>query len=526
MSKMTKTPSDRCAFTFDPKNWQEETGLRSPLYRDLLDDGEVWQCHRETHGDTDRCLFHLPTEEKNNDEVRAALLDSIDQPGEQPKRFIGARFGDLDLDHEIVACADNHKIDLRHAVFGGEATWRYAIVRQPITFEGALFDGGPDFTEATFEGPVSLDKAVFDSTAMFVETEFSKSATAYRARFEDGNFQNAHFGGLTDFSEARFGRCQFRETDFESVVRFIGTTFEAASFSGSRFDDRVYFDEATVPETISIKKVRVGEVASFEELNLAAGHCRIDCSGTTIPEGRLYLPEEGTLVYDLADAELGEVALAEGQPLPDLFDHYRFLDTTFAGFDFGAYREPLHDADWRIDKVHALPDPDHTWRTPSAGELETTYLKAKNGANAIGDTKAAAEFFRREMLYRRDQYLPRVRDNNESLRRRVRAAGRWTANSLLNVTAGYGERPSRVVGTSVGTIFAFGGVFALAQPEPLYGTPIGYLVLSLQSFITLVLGGAADAGGPWIRLLAQIEGFIGAFLIALFVFTLTRSIHR
>lgn len=66
----------------------------------------------------------------------------------------------------------------------------------------------------------------------------------------------------------------------------------------------------------------------------------------------------------------------------------------------------------------------------------------------------------------------------------------------------------------------------MLRSEPLYGDAIGYLVLSLQSFVTLVLGGAEDVGGPWIRLLARVEGFVGAFLIALFVFTLTRSIHR
>jgi hypothetical protein len=40
------------------------------------------------------------------------------------------------------------------------------------------------------------------------------------------------------------------------------------------------------------------------------------------------------------------------------------------------------------------------------------------------------------------------------------------------------------------------------------------------------LVGGAPISNPWIRLFALIEGFVGAFLVALFVFTLTRSIHR
>jgi uncharacterized protein YjbI with pentapeptide repeats len=516
--------ADRCSYAFDPEAWQERTGLESPLYRDLLDEGEEWRCHRDARDGSDRCLFHLAPAETDDEAVREAFLESIAEPGARAKRFVGARFGTLDLDHEIVACADNHEIDLRHAVFEGEATWRYAIVRQPITVEGARFRARPVFTEATFEGPVSLDRATFDAPARFLETDFARSVTGNGARFAEGNFHNAHFGGLTDFSGARFGDAQFRETRFDGVTRFIGTTFDGLSLSGAGFGDRVYFDKATLPGSVGLRAARFDDVASFEDLDLGAGHCRIDCTGSTIRAGRLYLPADGALVYDLTEAEVGEVSLVDGPPPADLFDHYRFLDTTFSGFDFGRYREVLHDANWRLHEVRTVPD--HSWADPSDGELETTYLKAKNGANEIGDTKAAAEFFRREMLYRRDQYVPTALDGAEPPRRRARAAGRWTANALLNLTAGYGERPSRVIAVSLATILLFSGVFALVQPEPLYGTPVGYLVLSFQSFITLVLGGAADVGGPWIRLLAQVEGFVGAFLIALFVFTLTRSIHR
>jgi hypothetical protein len=59
-----------------------------------------------------------------------------------------------------------------------------------------------------------------------------------------------------------------------------------------------------------------------------------------------------------------------------------------------------------------------------------------------------------------------------------------------------------------------------------YGTTVGYLILSLEPFITPVLGGTARIDEPRIRLLAEIEGFLRAFFIVLFVFTLTRSIHR
>ena len=503
--------ASQCVFTFDPAAWEDETGMSSPLSDELLDDG-VWQCSRDAASGEDRCLFHLPPERTDDRAVRDAFLASIDESGDEPKRFIGARFGRLDLDYQIVACADNHEIDLRHARFEAPVTFRYAIVRQPIVFDGALFEQRPDFTEARFEGPVTLDKARFETPARFLETEFADSFVAYRTRFREGNFHNARFGELAEFTDARFERAQFRETDFEAIVRFNQTVFEEPSFSGSRFAGAVYFDEATVPESVGLRKARFDELVSFESLDLAAGTCYLDCKGARFAAGRLYLPEDGTAVYDLTDATIGEVELADGQPRADLFDHYRFLNTTFERFDFGSYRSVFHECDWRIHDVVDVPHLE-TEESPSAGERETTYLKAKNGANEVGETKAAAEFFRREMLARRAQYLPGD-------------PWRWTANLLLDLTAGYGERPSRVVGVSIGTILGFAGAFAVLRSTPPYGNPVGYFVLSLQSFVTLVLGGAEDAGGPWIRLLAQIEGFVGAFLIALFVFTLTRSIHR
>lgn len=522
---MADSAGDRCSFTFDPVEWKTTAGTSSPLASDL-DDGEVWECPHESDDGFDHCPFHRPVTEKDPERVRDAFLDSIDEPGAEPKQFVGARFGELDLDHEIIECRDNHMIDLRHAQFEGETSWWYTIVRQPITFSGARFLTRPIFTETEFASEVYCHKTRFEEPFRCLETEFGAGLWGINARFTEANFHNATFGGPVDLSEATFERAHFRGAHFETTARFKLATFDHASFSGARFGERLYLDQATVPAKVSMSKVTVDELISFEDPDLDEETCCIDLSQTVIPDGRLHLPDEGTLVYDLTDATLGDVTLADDNQPGDLFDYYRFLYTTFDGFDFGSYRDVLHAAEWRIHDVVEVPELNPRASPPSDGDLESTYLKAKNGANDIGDTKAAAEFFRQEMLARRDQYVPTVRDGSEDLRTRLTAAGRWGANTLLNVTAGYGERPSRVIGVSVGTILGFGGLFALIQPEPLYDTSIGYLVLSLQSFITLVLGGAANPGGPWIRLLAQIEGFVGAFLIALFVFTLTRSIHR
>lgn len=520
---MSDPPVTQCSFTFDPAEWKEDTGSPSPLAGEM--DG-IWECPHDAERESDFCLFHQPVGKKDPEAVREAFLDRIDEPGAEPKQFVGARFGRLNLDYEIVACRDNHMIDLRHAHFDGTASWRYTIVEQPISLSGAKFLTRPVFTETEFSSEVYCHRARFEAPVRFIETEFQAGLWGNNAQFTEVNFHNAKFGGPVDLSEASFGTAHFRATQFETTARFKLAEFDHVSFTGAHFGERFYFDQVTVPEKVSLQKTTVGDLVSFEGLNLTAETCCIDLAQSVIPAGRLSLPDEGTLVYDLTDATLGDADLETDNPPTNLIEHYRFAYTTFQAFDFGVYRDALHQINWRLHTVIDVPELDPRAYPPGDSDLESTYLKAKNGANAIGDTKAAAEFFRREMLARRDQYVSTAYDRAENLRTRARAVGRWSANTLLNVTAGYGERPSRVIIVSVGTIVGFAGIFGLLQSEPLYNTPVGYLVLSLQSFITLVLGGAEDAGGPWIRLLAQIEGFIGAFLIALFVFTLTRSIHR
>lgn len=223
---------------------------------------------------------------------------------------------------------------------------------------------------------------------------------------------------------------------------------------------------------------------------------------------------------------MGDVHIARDGATESSLDHFRLLDTTFEGFDFGRYRTSLRASDWTVHDVVPGVLPEDVTHEPSVGELETTYLKTKNGADDVGDAKAAAEFFRKEMAYRRRQHACRVRDGTEPLRVRARATWQLLANVALGLTSGYGERPSRVVAFSVGVVVFFTGVFLLFGPETPYGSRVGSLVLSLESFVTLVLGGAQPVDDPVVRLLAQVEGFSGVFLVALFVFTLTRSIHR
>lgn len=174
---------------------------------------------------------------------------------------------------------------------------------------------------------------------------------------------------------------------------------------------------------------------------------------------------------------------------------------------------------------NAVADPKDV--EPSQEDIESTYLKARKGADNAGDTVAAGEFYVRELEARRCLHKQRLVKDDDTFG----PLKDYISNSALWVLAGYGERPSHVFLSSVVLIFLFAGLYAGtavwtgALENGIYQGVTGYFLLSFESFIAFVLGGAAVESRP-IRLLADIQGFIGAFIIGLFVFTLTRSINR
>jgi hypothetical protein len=99
------------------------------------------------------------------------------------------------------------------------------------------------------------------------------------------------------------------------------------------------------------------------------------------------------------------------------------------------------------------------------------------------------------------------------------------SNWFLNVTCGYGERALRTVGVSVAVVLAFAPVYWLFD-APGTESALGTLSFSTQAFATLIFGQASGSTPVSVQFLGAAEGFAGAFLIALFVFALTRSIHR
>lgn len=555
-------PTYRCGYIFDPERWEATQDERCFLTAEDLNEEGVWRCPHERDESDDYCPFHRSddaSDESLADEFlraiegeRATAGDSTDS-----KQFVGATFGTLDLAYAILDGDDTRPIDLRHATVRGDLRATAVRVRNPLLANGltvrgetdlrnATFEKGVDFVGGSFEGAVQASLASVEDEANFENATFHERGTFRQTTFEsDCRFDKATFHRKAKFTTATFGgEATFRRTVFQQYGWFEGAQFATGAhfLSGTTFEGKAWFANVTFEGKARFRNVRfdaearfpgaVFEDVEFRPTEAEADLLRIDLRESSITTGSLEQGERGRVVYDVRDATLGDVTVsADGNP----FTRLDIRDTTFDGFDFGRreHRAGLEASGWSIHST--LPETSRSPRLFEDGDeylrrctaLEGTYLKAKNGANAIGYDKAAAEFFRHQMVYRRKARLCRA-VNGDGRWPRAKALSQWLANLLFGLAAGHGERPSRVLGLSAFVVVSFAALFSVVwRGPPPYGHPAGYLLLSIESFVTLVLGGAAQVVSPWwLRLVGEIEGFVGAFLVALFVFTLTRSIER
>jgi hypothetical protein len=514
---------------------------------DYFDEDSTWVC---PHPAEERyCVFHREA----SDEARERrLLDAIAEPEATTNQFLGATFGAVELDYEKLDGPNNRPVDCRDATFES-LSLQFGTVNHPLDLRGVTVSGQTDFDETRFDRRVDLGHADFAAFSMrlarfdsWLDTRKTTFGTVCGrvARFADGiygvdthftgsaDFTNATFGDVANFYRSRFDEgAWFKRAEFAARGRFdectlLGPATEFGSVAGNPNPDRttadgaagqfhavhcgrrLSFDGATLDGGLRIDGAVVSDGVSCVDLTVRDGPVTVDLTETDPVTGTVG-PADGDVEYDLTRAVLGDLELVDGTTLSQL----RFDETVFDGFDFGRYRRQLAAAEY---KLHDAGDP------PSVREI--TYVRAKNGAERVGDNRAAAEFFFREMVARRGSH--RREFGQSSGRARLRHAGRYVGNLVIGVSCGYGERPLWTVLSSAGIVAVFTLIYAAADvPLSIGQSPLSYLTFSVQSFVSLVLGGPT-VESTFVSFIGAVEGFLGGFMIALFVFALTRSIAR
>jgi uncharacterized protein YjbI with pentapeptide repeats len=392
-------------------------------------------------------------------------------------------------------------------------------------FSRAVFGDETDFSSIKSNGEAFFDEVQFQADTTFADAVFKSDATFTAAEFEGSSNRHdddATFESATFAKEANFGKANFRHANF------IKTTFgKPGLFSDATFENSVEFRPQPVEggETLIV----------LNQANLSAGS--------------LSQPESGRVYYDLVNGEIGEVTLEHNNCNGELFDYFRFCNTTFSGFDFTTHKSHLAETNWTMHEfngTHLLENNSLSMTNPA--NLENTYLKAKNAAADFGERKAAAEFFIKEMIYRGQKNWLIAKGHTIgsvteiSLSTRLKAFGKWGANRILHQTCGYGERLWRVIYASFITIIFWAVLYTiipggLEESGTTRGldsvsqliTPQGLEIVgqnayfSAATFITLEYVGTSPAGSL-ARWLASLQAYTGALLIAMFVFVLGRRV--
>ncbi|MDZ7688755.1 MAG: pentapeptide repeat-containing protein [Halobacteriales archaeon] len=449
-------------------------------------------------------------------------------------------------------------IDFDNVVFQGQSKFKNVKFEQDAFFREARFKEEVDFTKTRFRSWSDFSGAELEGKSDFKYTEFASISFPYDVDFKgDTKFNNAEFGYYTDFSNAKFagdadfggavfGRItNFVDTEFRKESEFTGTKFgRVADFSSVEFGGSAEFNIAEFEGSSIFSNAEFSEEASFGESTLGGVSFEetvasvIELEDATIQEGEIQQPEDGSAFYDLTGATFCDVTIRAENSNHDLFDHFKFYRTDFDGFDFTEYKEDLLSN----SRIHEfVPDDESEGEDDQIDELEATYLKAKDGAKKVGDHELASKFFIKEMQYRREKYKDEIENEDLDWKHRAKLEFDRGINWLYEKTSGYGEKPIRVILTSLSVVVLFTFLYPIVGIRQTgdgaarllsyasASAPAEYLDVIAHSFyfssVTFTTLGYGDMYPVGLsRILSTVQSATGALLIALLIFVFGRSV--
>lgn len=522
----------------------------------------TWFCPHDAVDGHEKCIYHLPVEQRP--EGRSATdsflrtVRSIDESDDRHRRrrklqFVDAVFDEFDLRGEVVGGNVNYFIDLSYAEIRNaeftdarftqpirltrahfpDPTWfRQSEFEQFASFRFARFESDVRFRGTTFHAPAHFKGATFESDAWFWYSVFRRFVIFRRASFEGvAYFRGADFVNYARFSQVDFhDEVTFKLAEFGDDADFIQTRFLGDhTFYQAAFDRTTDFSDIVVDGAMDLTD------ASFTTLNITPDSIRgsvqyVDLSDSEISDGELGQPTAGDIVYDLENSTVGSVDFTTPGD-GGIIEHIRFVRTAYDGFEFENDALDPQSSDWRL---HTVFDesvlPAEKQGTPSAKVLTETYLNAKNGAKQTGNNTAIGKFYYKEMTYRRKHIVAPISNlgsrplSVSTWLNSLKAGGAWLRHSILALTTGYGERPDRVIGSSIGVVVLFAAAYTRTITPP--PTLDEAALFSLQSFITFIYGPVPRDTNRTVAMLSTVEGFVGAFFVALFVYAFTRRLTR
>lgn len=521
-----------CEFTLDSEGLNQVAGER--VNRDNIPQGHlnedgVWSCPHEAEEGRSLCIFHLPVDEKDDEAVVSAFLEQLeaarqtDDPdvGERLQQFIGAKFGQFEVENLELTGSDDAPINLGYSDFKGQflcrnttfdsdiyltgSVFHSRVIGNHATFAGAfgvghsVFDASVDFENAEFDywcgfhsvrfrGRTSLASAVFESAPWFRDSIFTTDVNLGAVFAAGADFSNCHFHGPVraagvmqsgeDANWELIGGEVTADTISETAVSFEAATFEEPpDFTAQGFTGRIVFDGATLPEP-DFSDIRIhrkfGKVdLSFRNANLRGADFEgqdlrtVDFRGADLSDAVFSNADLREVNLETAllsratlfGADLRGAALS-GAVLGDV----RIDDETrFLGHHSVESPPSPHSLSTIRTQPRCLYDPEYGSSNESADpdKAKSVYRALEElGRNGARPRLQARCFVRRQDLQKED-YWRAARSPSASIGERLLAGARWSRARTAELVLLYGESPWRIISYSLAIIVGFALLYPL-----------------------------------------------------------------
>lgn len=446
------------------------------------------------------------------------------------------------------------KIDMVKSIVEDGLEITNALIKEDVLMTGSDIHS-VKIRDSRFDGNIYSKNITVNSNVFLIDTTIWGDFVFREGKIVDkmsviGCEFNGHvdlqFG---DFSEVLFKNSSRKSTTFHQNISISKSKLKKSLvFEGVQFNGKVELQSGTLQRNLELVDtkmkhgldmkssvingdMKISQISSNDNVNVV--NCEL--SGIFIDQKRKNGNENSKfdINFNRTSLNSGEVVLSDNTNInrislsravladvivnecgKSFFKLAEFNKTEFKGFRFEQITEILSKKNWELysDKIISI-------RT--ATEAESTYRKAKNGAHNRGDSKHASEFFIKEMSSRRKKNKLRFFQRSGKT---VRSLFSYTTLTILSVLTGYGERQLRPFYASIILILIFGFIYTFLPTFSQDHTTS--LVFSLQSFTAFVLEKPSLSVGTVVEILSGVQALVGAFMIGLLVFTLTRSIHR
>jgi len=513
----------------DPETWGGEGG-DTCFVNDELNENDKWSCDRDSVDNSNKCIFHLNNNRKNNSDLNDELISEINE--HESVEIIGGQFGDIEIGQNDIY-SEISKLNLKHSIFSGTLEVKKDNLGEYVRC--FLCQG------CTFNEEVYFKKIVMPAVVRFTQSEFN-GYTDFRWSFFNGEarFSNTTFRDEVIFHTSKFLQSKEPLSNLKQDLGLMELS-EVASFHNSKFESNTIF-----------KNSRFEVPASFSDINSRLG---IDFSDSKFHSEKVFtksnLTDSDFSNTNITNADFESALLSRANLFGSDLRGAKLSGTVLGDVRVNEETKLLGHPSFENKSSHTLSaiqsrptcvyDPDYEKNNEHTNEskAKSVYqaLEELGGKHALPRLQARS-FVRRQDLQKKSYWDDATADNI-SLEIRIIAGGRWCRAKVARATLLYGESPWRVIAGSIGFIAFVSLLYPLGEwLRPLGEDPITYsrildgewslllesLYFSTLTFTTLGMGDYEPMGLG--QILATLNTTFGAVLIALLVFVLGRRAAR